>query len=231
MPCINRGCSTLAAIEVSGAVKHFDDGRGIRRVPGAVEFAARTGRTTALWGPSGTGKSTLLNMMAGILVPDEGAVRFLGSNDDEAFVVSNASERQRVRYRRRHLGIIFQFFNLVPTLTVAENVVLPLALNRLGDRRSALARLETLGVADCADRFPDTLSGGEQQRVAIARALAHGPAIVLADEPTGNLDADNADAVTELLWQAADHAACGLVVATHNRRIAERADEVIALGQ
>ena len=220
----------MAAIEVAGAVKHFDDGRGVRRVPGAVEFSARTGRTTALWGPSGTGKSTLLNLMAGILVPDEGTVRFLG-NDGEAFVVSNAPERHRVRYRRRHLGIIFQFFNLVPTLTVAENVVLPLALNGLGDRTSALARLTTLGVADCANRFPDTLSGGEQQRVAIARALAHGPAILLADEPTGNLDADNADAVTELLWRAAEHAACGLVVATHNKRIAERADEVIALGQ
>ena len=220
----------MAAIEVAGAAKRFHDGGGIRRVPEAVEFAVQSGRATALWGPSGTGKSTLLNLMAGILLPDEGTVRFLG-DDGRAFEVSKASERQRVAYRRRHLGIIFQFFNLVPTLTVAENVMLPLALNGIGERTGALARLETLGIADCADRFPDTLSGGEQQRVAIARALAHEPAILLADEPTGNLDADNAEAVTELLWQAARHAGCGLVVATHNQRIAERADEVVALGR
>ena len=219
----------MAAIEVAQAVKHFVDGDGVRRVPGAVDFVAQSGRTTALWGPSGTGKSTLLNMMAGILVPDEGAIRFRDTNG-ATFDVSEASERRRVRYRRRHVGFIFQFFNLVPTLTVAENVILPVELNGLGERASALARLEALGVADCADRFPETLSGGEQQRVAIARALAHGPAIVLADEPTGNLDADNAATVTELLWRAAEHAGCGLVVATHNQRIAERADDVIALG-
>ena len=200
MCCINRECNTLAALEVFGAVKHYDDGRGLRRVPEAIEFISATGRTTALWGPSGTGKSTLLNLMAGILVPDEGAIRFR-EDDGGTFDVSGASERQRVRYRRRHIGFVFQFFNLVPTLTVAENVALPVELNRLGQREVALRRLETLGVADCAHRFPETLSGGEQQRVAIARALAHRPAIGLADEPTGNLDADNADAVTELLWQ------------------------------
>ena len=218
----------MAALEVQGAVKHFDDGRAIRRVPAAVHFALEKGRTTALWGPSGSGKSTLLNLIAGILVPDEGVVRFTAENS-ETFEVSGASERQRVRFRRRHIGFIFQFFNLVPTLTVAENVFLPVELNRLGKPDAALGRLEALGVAECADRFPETLSGGEQQRIAIARALAHGPAIVLADEPTGNLDADNADAVTELLWREAKHAGCSLVVATHNRRIADRADEVIEL--
>ena len=218
----------MAALEVLGAVKHYDDGRGVRRVPAAVGFALEKGRTTALWGPSGSGKSTLLNLIAGILVPDEGVVRFT-AEDGETFEVSGASERQRVRFRRRHIGFIFQFFNLVPTLTVAENVFLPVELNRLGKPDAALRRLETLGVAECADRFPETLSGGEQQRIAIARALAHGPAIVLADEPTGNLDADNADAVTELLWREAEHAGCSLVVATHNRRIADRADEVIEL--
>ena len=183
---------------------------------------------TALWGPSGSGKSTLLNLMAGILVPDEGTVVFHDANGD-TLDVSSASERQRVHFRRRHLGFIFQFFNLVPTLTVAENVILPLELNRLGGRSRALARLDTLGIADCAGRFPETLSGGEQQRVAIARALAHEPAIVLADEPTGNLDGDNAELVTDLLWQETDRAQCALVVATHNRSIADRADEVIAL--
>ena len=197
-------------------------------MPAPVEFTAALGRTTALWGPSGSGKSTLLKVMAGILVPDEGAVVFHDANGG-TLEVSSASERQRVRFRRRHLGFIFQFFNLVPTLTVAENVILPLELNGLTGRSDALARLETLGLAHCADRFPQTLSGGEQQRVAIARALAHQPAVVLADEPTGNLDANNADAVTELLWQETARARCALVVATHNQRIAEKADELIAL--
>ncbi len=218
----------MAVLEVLGAVKHYDDGRGMRHVPAAVAFTLQTGRTTALWGPSGSGKSTLLNLIAGILVPDEGTVRFAADNGD-TFDVARASERQRVRFRRRHIGFIFQFFNLVPTLTVAENVLLPVELNRLGKPATALHRLEALGVAGCADRFPATLSGGEQQRVAIARALAHGPAIVLADEPTGNLDADNAEAVTELLWREAQYAGCSLAVATHNRRIADRADEVIEL--
>ena len=220
----------MAALEVRRPGKHFDDGRGQRRVPAPVDFTAESGRTTALRGPSGSGKSTLLNLMAGILVPDEGTVVFHDANGD-AVDVSSAPERQRVRFRRRHVGFIFQFFNLVPTLTVAENVILPLELNRLPGRADALARLETLGLAHCAERFPETLSGGEQQRVAIARALAHEPAIVLADEPTGNLDGDNAELVTELLWQETQRAGCALVVATHNQRIADRADTVIALGR
>ena len=219
----------MATLEVRRAAKLFDDGRGRRRVPAPVEFTAESGRTTALWGPSGSGKSTLLNLIAGILVPDEGSVVFHDANGD-TLDVSSTSERQRVHFRRRHLGFIFQFFNLVPTLTVAENVILPLELNRLAGRSGALARLETLGLAHCADRFPESLSGGEQQRVAIARALAHEPAVVLADEPTGNLDGDNAEAVTDLIWRETARAQSALVVATHNQRIAERADEVIALG-
>ncbi len=218
----------MATLEVARAAKHFDDGRGRRRVPSPVEFRAASGCTTTLWGPSGSGKSTLLNLMAGVLVPDEGSVVF-HEDDGGTLDVSCASERRRVQFRRRHLGFIFQFFNLVPTLTVAENVMLPLELNRLAGRSAALARLETLGLAHCADRFPETLSGGEQQRVAIARALAHQPAVVLADEPTGNLDGDNAETVIELLWRETQRARCALVVATHSQRIADRADAVIAL--
>lgn len=229
--------ATRQVLEVLGAAKRFEDGGGTRRVPATVEFTLEAGRATALWGPSGSGKSTLLNLMAGILVPDEGEVRFhhaeghaQGHAQGKVLLVSAAPERQRVRYRRRHVGFIFQFFNLVPTLTVVENVLLPLELNRLkASREDALARLEVLGVAHCADRFPATLSGGEQQRVAIARALAHAPDIVLADEPTGNLDAANAAQVVDLLWSEAVDAGCALVVATHNKRIAERADNVIEL--
>jgi len=219
----------MSLLEVRGAAKSYDDGDKSRWVPRRATFAVEAGRTTALWGPSGSGKSTLLNLMAGILLPDDGEVRF---EDPETgpFLVSSATERQRVRYRRRHLGFVFQFFNLVPTLTAAENVLLPLELNRRPtEKRTAVERLDALGVADCAERFPADLSGGEQQRVAIARALVHAPELVLADEPTGNLDAANASRVTDLLWREAADAGCALVVATHSQRIAERADEVIEL--
>ena len=168
--------------------------------------------------------------MAGILLPDAGSIRF-HAPDGDRLLVSEASERARVSFRRRRIGFIFQFFNLVPTLTVAENVLLPLELNGLAERREeALARLDALGVGHCRSRFPQTLSGGEQQRVAIARALAHRPPVVLADEPTGNLDGGNAARVAELLWQAVAEAGCALVLATHNERLARRADTLVELG-
>ena len=209
--------------------KRFEDGAAVRWVLKEVSFAVEAGCATALWGPSGSGKSTLLNMLAGVVVPDAGAIRF-HQPEGGVFTVSAAVERRRVAFRRRQIGFIFQFFNLVPTLTVAENVLLPLELNGLTHRRpAALARLRALDVGDCAARWPETLSGGEQQRVAIARALAHGPPVVLADEPTGNLDRGNAARVTDLLWRETREAGSALVVATHNERIAARADTVIEL--
>ena len=221
---------TLLSVQEVG--KRFDDGAAVRWVLQDVTCAVAAGATIALCGPSGCGKSTLLNLIAGILVPDAGSIHFRDP-DRGSFDISAAGERQRVRFRRRRIGFIFQFFNLVPTLTVAENVALPLELNGLlnvaGKREQALARLAELGVAHCSDRFPNTLSGGEQQRVAIARALAHAPALVLADEPTGNLDGDNAGRVVDLLWAAVRDAGSALVIATHNERIAARADTVIEL--
>ena len=219
----------MAVLTVSGVAKRFADGRQSRWVLKDVGFTVEAGESIALWGPSGSGKSTLLNILAGIVLPDAGSVSFRVPNS-APFVVSDAVERARVRFRRRQLGFVFQFFNLVPTLTVAENVLLPLELNRLPERRSAaLARLDELGVGHCTARFPDTLSGGEQQRVAIARALAHTPPVVLADEPTGNLDSRSAAAVTDALWEATASAASSLVIATHNDRIAARADRTIEL--
>ena len=221
----------MAVLTVSGVAKRFADGRQSRWVLKDVGFTVEPGQTIALWGPSGSGKSTLLNILAGIVLPDAGSVSFTLPNGGP-LVVSDAAERARVRFRRRQLGFVFQFFNLVPTLTVAENVLLPLELNRLPERRSAaLARLDELGVGHCAARFPETLSGGEQQRVAIARALAHTPPVVLADEPTGNLDSRSAAAVTDALWQATASAASSLVIATHNERIAARADRMIDLSR
>ncbi len=216
------------ALRVAQVGKRYLDGDAPRWVLRNVSFNVRAGRTVALWGPSGTGKSTLLNLLGGIARPDAGEITF--NDGDEALVVSAASQGRRTRYRRRHVGFVFQFFNLVPTLTVAENVLLPLELNGLAaDREHALARLDELGLAHCRERFPATLSGGEQQRAAIARALGHGPRVLLADEPTGNLDAANARRVTALLWEQAERAGCALVVATHNESVAERADEVVSL--
>ena len=221
--------NALAVLTVDGVGKQFTDGSSSRWVLKNIDFTVEPGQTIALWGPSGSGKSTLLGILAGITLPDAGCVSFTVKGSTP-FVVSDAAERARVRFRRRQLGFVFQFFNLVPTLTVAENVLLPLELNRLPEcRRAALARLDELGVGHCADRFPDTLSGGEQQRVAIARALAHTPPVVLADEPTGNLDSRSAAVVTDALWQATASTAASLVIATHNERIAARADRLIDL--
>lgn len=210
--------------------KRYVDGAAARWVLREVSCTVDAGQIVALRGPSGAGKSTLLNLLGGLVLPDEGRIGFSpGGGRAEQLTVSSASERQRALYRRRHVGYIFQFFNLVPTLTVAENVLLPLALAGRRDDQEALARLDHLGLAHCRDRFPQSLSGGEQQRAAIARALAHRPKVLLADEPTGNLDAANAARVTTLLWEQAQRAGCALVVATHNEAVAAQADHVVAL--
>ena len=224
-------------LALRGVGKRFDDGGAVRWVLQDVAATVRRGRALALWGPSGAGKSTLLNLIAGFLAPDAGEIVF-NAPGSARFAVSNASERERARYRRQHLGFVFQFFNLVPTLTIRENVLLPIELNARRSvaetvrqqRAEALARLDALGLGHCADRFPATLSGGEQQRAALARALAHRPSLVLADEPTGNLDRENAERVTEMMWRLLADAGCAVIVATHNERLAERADARIELG-
>lgn len=219
----------MPLLTLAGVGKRFADGGKTRWVLEDVDAVVDVGGVVAVCGPSGCGKSTLLNLMAGMIVPDAGAIRFRAANGG-AIDVSSASARRRVAFRRRQIGFVFQFFNLVPTLTVAENVMLPLQLNGLSAQRDdALARLDALGVGECRERFPETLSGGEQQRVAIARALAHSPPLLLADEPTGNLDGRNAALVADLLWKAAADAGSALVIATHNERIAARADAFIEL--
>ena len=223
---------TTAVLALDGVGVCLRDGDARRWILRDIGFAAGAGEVVAVCGPSGSGKSTLLNLLGGLRVPDEGSIRVNVDVDgrDVALRVDQLSEADRVRYRRRHVGFIFQFFNLLPTLTVEENVLLPRRLNRLsGGSAQALERLEPLGVGDLSGRFPGSLSGGEQQRVAIARALSHAPPLLLADEPTGNLDAENADRVVECLWEQVRDAGAALVIATHNVRIAEQADRVVAL--
>ena len=216
-------------LAVEGLSKHYLDGASERHVLDEVSFDLGAGEVLAVCGPSGAGKSTLLNLLAGLVLPDAGRI-LLRTAAGEVNIAA-LDQQARTRIRRNHLGYVFQFFNLVPTLTVRENVLLPLELTaraELGDE--ALARLHALGLGTHLDDYPESLSGGERQRTAIARALAHRPLLVLADEPTGNLDSANGERVAELLWRETRAQGCALVVATHNEAIASGADQVLRIG-
>jgi putative ABC transport system ATP-binding protein len=191
-----------------------------------IGLTIERGEFLVLIGRSGSGKSTLLKLVGGLDAPDSGAIEFGARRLDEM------NERERAMFRRRRMGFVFQFFNLIPTLTAAENIQLPLALNgldRLEVARRTAALLEELGLEGCGDRFPEELSGGEQQRVAIARAVAHEPGIVLADEPTGNLDLETAERVLELLDATCRKRGATLVMATHGREVIGLADRVLTI--
>ena len=205
--------------------KSYPEGNLERAVLAGVDAEIASGEIVALLGRSGSGKSTLLNLIAGIDLPSSGSVWAEGTN------LSLLSERERTQFRRRHVGFVFQAFNLIPTLTVAENLQLPLELN--GNGSSAFSRipelLSKLGLAERAETFPDRLSGGEQQRVAIARALVHQPRLLLADEPTGNLDAQTSAEVLALLQTLVREQGATLIVATHSREVVAIADRVFAM--
>jgi putative ABC transport system ATP-binding protein len=184
------------------------------------------GETVALRGRSGSGKSTLLNLISGIDAPDSGRIEVAGQD------ITAMSERQRTLFRRGHIGFVYQAFNLVPTLTVADNIRLVLELNDVeaATAKSRVAELlQAVGLADRADSYPDVLSGGEQQRVAIARALSHSPPLVIADEPTGNLDERTADGVLELLDRLVRQAGGTMIIATHSASVAAFADRIMEL--
>jgi len=191
-----------------------------------ISFTARRGETIAMVGPPGSGKSTLVHLIAGLDRPTAGTVRVAGT------ALGELAEGALSAWRGRHVGVVFQFFQLLPTLTVLENVLLPIDLcGTLAPARArtrARALLDQVGIADQADKLPNALSGGQQQRAAIARALANDPEVVLADEPTGNLDSATADAVLELLRGLA-RAGKTIVVVTHDRDIASRADRMVTL--
>ncbi len=213
-------------IRLQNLSKSYSEGDRLRQVLLQANVAIAPGESVALLGRSGSGKSTLLNLISGIDQPDAGRIWMLGQE------LTGMSERQRTLLRRRHIGFIFQFFNLIPTLTALENVSLPLELLEIDSRRArirALAMLAEVGLDDRADTFPDRLSGGEQQRVAIARALVHEPTIVLADEPTGNLDETTGRLVMDLLERLTRARGHSLVLVTHSQEIAARADRILHL--
>jgi len=214
------------ALEVVGLGKSYAEGRRRRSVLRDVAFAVAPGECVALLGRSGSGKSTLLNLLAGIDRPDTGEVRILGRS------VTGMGEPDLTLLRRRHIGFIYQFFNLISTLTVAENLALPLELNGMAAARRRERIAELLGKVSLDGResaFPDQLSGGEQQRVAIARAIIHGPDLVLADEPTGNLDAQTGHRVLELLSHLFRDEGHTLILVTHSREVSAIADRVFAV--
>ena len=216
----------MADVVVSDLTKSFDEGGASRDVLRGVSFEVRSGELVAIVGRSGSGKSTLLNLIAGIDRPSGGSVR-IGGRD-----ISALNERDRTLFRRASVGFVFQFFNLLPTLTVEENVRLPLELgsgSRGAGREPARKLLGAVGLGDRAHDFPDHLSGGEQQRVAIARALVHEPALVLADEPTGALDAENGGRILELLVNLARQGGTTVLLVTHSADVARAADRTLVV--
>ena len=217
-------------LEVSGVAKSFVDGEQTVTVLEDLEFQLDDGNSLAVTGPSGSGKSTLLNILAGVLLPDQGELKLCNRTLD--VTINHLQKKARTQLRRQSIGYVHQFFNLIPTLTVLENVLLPAELNRMDEaRQRALDLLERVDLVPQADAFPETLSGGQQQRVAVARALIIEPELVLADEPTGNLDRANADRVSDLLFETSKEQGAMLVVATHSETVAGRADRLLELGR
>ncbi|HEX9165814.1 MAG TPA: ABC transporter ATP-binding protein [Gemmatimonadales bacterium] len=217
---------TPALIALSGVTRTFPGAGGGFTALADVSLTIRPGAFAAVVGPSGSGKSTLLGILSGIDRPTRGAVQV----GDTA--VHALTEREITAWRGRAVGVVFQFFQLLPTLTAAENVMLPMDFCRtwpVAERRArAQVLLDRLGVADQADKFPTTLSGGQQQRVAIARALANEPAVLLADEPTGNLDSRTAAAILELFAELS-RAGQTVVMVTHEPSAIQLASQTIAL--
>jgi putative ABC transport system ATP-binding protein len=213
-------------IQMQAASKTYPVGDRNITVLHPTDLKIAKGECIAITGPSGSGKSTLLNLITGIDHPSGGMVIVDGQN----FV--GLSENKLAKLRGTHVGIVFQFFQLIPTLTALENILLAMDLvgvvSRRQRRSQAMALLGQVGVSEHADKLPSRLSGGEQQRVAIARALANDPAILVADEPTGNLDSANADRVLEIFSDCATEGRT-VIIATHDSRVLGRFDRVIEL--
>ncbi len=218
--------SSREFLQINNLSKTYREGDQTRQVLTGCSMSIQQGEFVAVIGKSGTGKSTLLNLISGIDKADQGEISINGLN------LTNLDEYRRTLYRRENIGFVFQFFNLIPTLTVLENVTLPLELagSDLKDSRvSAIRLLDEVGLLDRLETFPDRLSGGEQQRVAIARALVHDPLLVLADEPTGNLDEDTGQQVLNLLEQMTRKIGKNLLMVSHSKENVASADRIIEL--
>lgn len=213
-------------LEICNLSKTFDEGESQRIVFRELNASILRGEFVVLLGRSGSGKSTLLNLISGIDLPTEGEVLIGGQN------LTTMTEQKRTLFRRDNIGFVFQFYNLIPTLTVIENLLLPLELKKnieAGSKKHALQILEQVSLADRANSYPDRLSGGEQQRIAICRALIHKPLLLLADEPTGNLDVETGSEVLNLLNHLIRDNHMTTLMVTHSPEVAQLADRVMTI--
>ena len=211
-------------LQAKGLKKYYGKGETMVRALDGVDLAIQRGKFTAIIGTSGSGKSTLLNMLGGLDTPTEGSIRVGGTD------LTQLTGEQATIFRRKKIGFVFQNYNLIPVLTVWENIVFPLTLDgQKPDRAFIMEVVRLLGLERKLDSLPGNLSGGQQQRVAIARALASKPAILLADEPTGNLDSKTSDDVIGLLKMTSQEFHQTIVMITHNPEIAQLADRVVRI--
>lgn len=213
-------------VQVVEVVKSFPVGGGEVTVLKGISFDVRAGEFVTIVGPSGNGKSTLLNMITGIDRPTDGKVIVTGQE------IQKMSENKLAAWRGQHVGIVFQFFQMLPALSLLQNIILPMDFTKKYSRREkrerAMQLLETVGLADQAHKLPSMVSGGQQQRAAIARALANDPELVVADEPTGNLDTRNANDVFDLFTRLVDQGKTLLAV-THDKELARRVPRVVEI--
>ena len=225
-PSATSTSRTNSVISLKSVTHSYPEGGKLYSVLVEASLDVGPGEKVALLGRSGSGKSTLLNLVSGIDLPQAGSFTVDGRN------IITLDETSRTLFRREHIGFIYQFFNLIPSLTASENVAFTLELNGVSGtdaRERSLALLDRLGMMAKADSFPSRLSGGEQQRVAIARALVHSPGIVLADEPTGNLDARTGDEVLSVLHDILDESRSAMLLVTHSLAVARTAGRIVTL--
>lgn len=210
-------------ITVKNLNKHFLQGKNTINVLNDVNLDIKSGEIIALLGKSGSGKTTMLSMLAGLDRPDHGSIVV----DDQD--LTTLSEEALCEYRAKKLGIVFQQFHLIPHLTAFENVLLSFEINGHEDKETAMKWLEMVGLKDRANHYPSMLSGGEQQRVAIARALSFGPPILLADEPTGNLDVETGKSIIDILFKMVREKKITMILVTHDDELAAKADRIVRL--
>lgn len=214
----------MKILEVTNLCKTYGKGDTMVKALDNVSFSVEKGEFLAIIGPSGSGKSTLLHILGGVDVPTSGSV-VINQTD-----ISNLDETALAIFRRRQIGLIYQFYNLIPILTVQENLTLPLLLDgRKPDKKQIDTLVKRLGLENRIDHLPNQLSGGQQQRVSIGRALVNNPALMLADEPTGNLDSENSKEIISLLRQFNKEFNQTVIIITHDEKIANSADRVITI--